>query len=105
MEVLNVAVNNIELEGKVKLRILRALLAMSMAAPGLAFAGFPEIPFCPLGGPPGWFNTLFDSDHKRWRYPPPYYRYPPNYPAPPVAYQVYPPPAYPAPVPVAPWQR
>ncbi|MGB5397309.1 MAG: hypothetical protein WBN96_09175 [Gammaproteobacteria bacterium] len=33
---------------------------------------FPEIPFCPLGGPPGWYNRL--ANHDRYeRYPPPLY--------------------------------
>lgn len=34
---------------------------------------FPEIPFCPLGGPPGWLNRLTDDDDHHRYYPPPYY--------------------------------
>ena len=32
---------------------------------------FPEIPFCPLGGPPGWANRIYNDDY--YRYPPPGY--------------------------------
>ncbi len=57
---------------KVDTRMVVALLTVALAAP--VRAGFPELPFCPLGGPPGWFNRLTDRDH---RSPPPYWlRYP-----------------------------
>jgi len=82
-----------------KQRILSALLGLAFIVPGMANAGFPEIPFCPLGGPPGWVNTLFDSDD-RPRYPPPYVRYPPAY-APPAPGYFYPAVRYPGPPP--PW--
>ncbi|MBT8130556.1 MAG: hypothetical protein KJP10_11225 [Gammaproteobacteria bacterium] len=35
-------------------------------------AAFPEIPFCPLGGPPGWWNRMVDDDDHYYP-PPPYY--------------------------------
>lgn len=38
-------------------------------------AAFPEIPFCPLGGPPGWANRIFD-DRDDYYPPPAYYRAP-----------------------------
>jgi len=34
---------------------------------------FPEIPFCPLGGPTGWWNRMTDDDDHRYYRPPPYY--------------------------------
>ncbi len=78
-----------------KQRILPALLGLAIIVPGMAHAGFPEIPFCPLGGPPGWFNTLFDLDD-RPRYPPPYVRYPSAYAPPPAPGYFYPAVRYPA---------
>jgi len=47
-------------------------------------SAFPEIPFCPIGGPPGWFNRMTDN-HSDYRYPPKFYPMP--YPP---AYQFYP---------------
>ncbi|MGD2053803.1 MAG: hypothetical protein PVG45_06815 [Gammaproteobacteria bacterium] len=38
---------------------------------------FPDIPFCPLGGPPGWLDRIFDDDDHHRYHPPPYYRPPP----------------------------
>ena len=40
-----------------------------MLASANAFA-FPELPFCPLGGPPGWFNRM-TPDNDRYYGPPP----------------------------------
>lgn len=37
---------------------------------------FPEIPFCPLGGPPGWFNRIVNDN--TYGYPPPPYWYRPD---------------------------
>ena len=36
------------------------LIALLLTSNGVQ--AFPEIPFCPLGGPPGWFNRIFDDD-------------------------------------------
>jgi hypothetical protein len=35
----------------------------------------PELPFCPWGGPPGWFNRVTQND--AYRYSPPAYGYAP----------------------------
>ena len=52
-----------------------AILALLAAGilPASAMADFPEIPFCPLGGPPGWFNRLKGDDHRYYPPPPRYY--------------------------------
>jgi hypothetical protein len=50
-------------------------------------SAFPEIPFCPIGGPPGWFNRM-TGEYQQYRYPP----VPPPLPY----FQSYPVPAYPA---------
>ena len=42
-------------------------------------ARFPEFGFCPLGGPPGWFNRM-TGQHRKWYPPPPAYG--PPYPPP-----------------------
>jgi len=50
-------------------------------------SAFPEIPFCPIGGPPGWFNRMTGDSYNQYRYPPAGYpltypqAYPPAYPA------------------------
>ncbi len=64
-----------------------ALLSVVLAGGPAVAVALPEIPFCPLGGPPGWLNRLTDDDDHH--YPPPYY------PPPPVA--PYWSPVYPAP--------
>ena len=57
-------------------RFLRRLaLAAALLLGPAAAAAFPDIPFCPLGGPPGWIDRLTDDDDHR--YPPPYYPPPP----------------------------
>ncbi len=53
------------------------LLFAGLVATTPVLAGFPEIPFCPLGGPPGWFNRLTGRDH-----PPPPPGWYGDYPAP-----------------------
>jgi len=66
----------------------RLLLVALMSSPATVLA-FPEIPFCPLGGPPGWFNRM-SGDYRHYPnrpvwYPPPYqqfYQSHPPYPAP-----------------------
>jgi hypothetical protein len=57
-----------------------ALLIPLLLGSGAATA-FPEIPFCPLGGPPGWWNRMVDDDDRYHYYPPPSY-YPPQQAAP-----------------------
>lgn len=52
--------------------LLVPLLLISLEAKAFFF---PEIPFCPLGGPPGWANRIFNDDYHR--YPPPGYWYGP----------------------------
>ncbi len=52
------------------------LLVLAMLVPSVVQA-LPEIPFCPLGGPTGWWNRLTDDDDDRY-YPPPFYP-PPMY--------------------------
>jgi len=52
-----------------------ALLVAGLFA-GSAMADFPEIPFCPLGGPPGWFNRLKGDNHRYYPPPPRYYPVP-----------------------------
>ena len=47
--------------------------------PARSNAGLAEFAFCPLGGPPGWFNRLTGQHNKRSYYPPPVY--PVYYPA------------------------
>jgi len=37
----------------------------------------PEFSFCPIGGPPGWFNRMTGQHDHDWRY-----SYPPPYPYP-----------------------
>lgn len=72
---------------------LLIIFAITLPADSLALK---EIPFCPVGGPPGWWNHFVDKDDSRkWhRYrhiPPGYYQhyYYQVY-APPVSYPVYP---------------
>jgi len=45
--------------------LLITLLSLSFTSPSFAF---PELPFCPAGGPPGWLNRFtHNHDHYRWR--------------------------------------
>jgi hypothetical protein len=52
---------------------------------------FPEVPFCPFGGPSGWMNRMTDHDgyDRGYRYPPSGY-YPSPYYQPGQAYGTYP---------------
>jgi hypothetical protein len=61
--------NNGILQNSFMLRIIRTLVALALLLPASSMA-LPEIPFCPFGGAPGWFNRLFDDDPPR--YPPPW---------------------------------
>ena len=49
------------------------LISFSLATaivPSIAVGfSFPEIDFCPLGGPPGWFNRM-TGQHNQGYYPP-----------------------------------
>jgi hypothetical protein len=58
---------------ELKLRIQVAVICITLAAgllPAMVNAGFPEFGFCPLGGPPGWFNRV-TGQHDRYYYAPP----------------------------------
>lgn len=52
-------------------KVIALLLLVITGLGSMQVAAFPEIPFCPLGGPPGWANRLFDLDDDY--YPPPRY--------------------------------
>jgi hypothetical protein len=52
---------------------MRAALLISLLLGSTAASAFPEIPFCPLGGPPGWWNRITDDDDRYYYPPPPYY--------------------------------
>lgn len=63
---------------KVSLKFLITFIATVLAAESYAF---PELPFCPAGGPPGWMNYFNDKrDQNIWRqhsrYPSPAFRRP-----------------------------
>ncbi len=62
------------------MRNLIALLMLTASADAMAF--FPELPFCPFGGPPGWYNRVM---HERDVYP--QYRYPPYWSRSPLPYK------------------
>jgi hypothetical protein len=59
-----------------KLKALHFLLLVGLQSATQVDARFPEIGFCPLGGPPGWLNRMNGQSH---RYDSPYYL-PPPYP-------------------------
>lgn len=50
---------------------MQIVLFVPLAIGSAGAVALPEIPFCPLGGPTGWWNRLTDDDHRY--YPPPYY--------------------------------
>jgi hypothetical protein len=54
-----------------KLKVVHFLSLMALLFAVTAEARFPEFSFCPLGGPPGWFNRLSGQSHRY--YPPPPY--------------------------------
>ena len=65
--------------------VKRSMLAMILLAFATAAGAtsFPEVPFCPFGGPTGWMNRITGYDGYRgygdsYRYPPPVY-YPSPY--------------------------
>ncbi|MBL6999066.1 MAG: hypothetical protein ISR73_04335 [Gammaproteobacteria bacterium] len=64
---------------KTPILISAVLVLLTLPAVASAFR-FPEISFCPLGGPPGWFNRL-SGEHDRRYYPPPPVMSPRYYPA------------------------
>lgn len=53
-------------------RLVVSALLVLMSMVSTQAAAFPEIPFCPLGGPPGWANRIF-NDRDDYYPPPPYY--------------------------------
>jgi hypothetical protein len=61
---------------KLKVMSFALLIAVLFSAP--VQARFPEFGFCPLGGPPGWFNRM-TGQHHRYYAPPVYpWYYPPG---------------------------
>ena len=57
---------------------LLSLLFLISASFSVSVLAYPEIPFCPAGGPPGWMNYMdYKRDQNRWRHN----RYSSNYPA------------------------
>jgi len=79
------------------------IIAISLSFPASSFA-FPEIPFCPLGGPPGWMNRFMhthDRDYRRHNaylaspaFAPPVYYRPPYLPRNQQPFHYYRPPPY-----------
>jgi len=67
---------------KVFFKLFIVLLGLSLSP---ASHAFPELPFCPAGGPPGWMNYFNDKrDQNNWRrysqyYATPAYRQPAYY--------------------------
>jgi hypothetical protein len=62
--------------------ILLTLFCLSFSPASLAL---PELPFCPAGGPPGWFNHFVNRHtnnpwHHYQAYPVPQYYQPGHYP-------------------------
>lgn len=48
------------------------LILAGITLPSMASGfSFPEIAFCPLGGPPGWFNRMTGQHDRRYYAPPP----------------------------------
>lgn len=47
---------------KIKVGLFLSMLMLSI--PFQAQARFPEFGFCPLGGPPGWFNRLSGQKYR-----------------------------------------
>ena len=54
---------------------MRVVLVLSLLVGAATAQALPELPFCPLGGPTGWWNRVTDDDDRY--YPPPYYPPPP----------------------------
>jgi len=59
--------------GRVK-RLLLTLVFLTGSATAMAL---PDLPFCPLGGPPGWWDRIIDDDPPPRYLPPLYYTPPP----------------------------
>ncbi len=47
-----------------KIKVTHSLLILTMLFSAEALARFPEFGFCPLGGPPGWFNRISGQTHR-----------------------------------------
>ena len=56
--------------------MLKRLLLIGSMLVSTSISAFPEMPFCPLGGPTGWFNRMAGGPGY---YPPPAMLYPPPY--------------------------
>lgn len=57
-----------------KTRFLRFTLAF-VIIPSVAMGfRFPEMPFCPAGGPPGWFNSMTGQNDRYYGPPPAMFR-------------------------------
>jgi hypothetical protein len=54
-----------------KLKAVHFLILLGLLFSAQLEARFPEFGFCPLGGPPGWFNRISGQSHRY--YPPPPY--------------------------------
>ena len=59
--------------------LCRRLFLVALMFSPASVQAFPEIPFCPLGGPPGWFNRM-SGDYRHYPnrpvwYPPPYQQF------------------------------
>lgn len=72
-----------------KIKAVHFLLLLGVLLTTQVEARFPEFGFCPLGGPPGWFNRLSGQSY---RYYPPPQPYPVQ--SPDIPYRAY---AYPVP--------
>ncbi len=60
--------------------LFKNLILLAMIFPSIAVGfSFPEIPFCPEGGPPGWFNRMTGQHNQRYYGPVPVFSpaYPP----------------------------
>ena len=61
--------------------LLIILALASTVIPSIASSfRFPELNFCPLGGPPGWFNRMAGQNDNRYYAPPPPQMFRPAYP-------------------------
>lgn len=47
-------------------KIIKQLSILFFALIPTCVYAYPEIPFCPAGGPPGWINYLNKKNHNNW---------------------------------------
>lgn len=65
--------------------LLFIFIAIGVITPTTVYSfRLPEIDFCPLGGPPGWFNRITGQNDRRYYGPPPPMLKPGFTPVPPV---------------------